>query len=519
MSSLSVDQRVRTASRQVAGMRQWAFRRKAAGRALPRLGAVVGLLCMVFLAPPALARDVPPSFADLAERLLPAVVNISTVQQVTADRRQRDFPQAPPGSSLEEFFREFLERQGRGGQNSQPRRITSLGSGFIIDAEGYVVTNNHVIAQADEVTVILHDDTSLKATVVGKDTKTDLALLKIDTKGLNKPLATVKFGDSDKARVGEWVMAIGNPFGLGGSVTVGILSARARELSGPYDDFLQTDASINKGNSGGPMFNMDGEVIGINTAIYSPSGGSVGIGFAVPSNLAKLVTDQLREFGRTKRGWLGVRIQSVDEDMAKSMNLDKPTGAFVADVTPGGPADEAKIQQRDIILSFDGKDITEMRKLPRVVAETKVGSTVDVVVWRGDRRLTLKVKVGELDETETAAAGPETDGKRGGREDNTGTVEAFGLSLTALTAELRDRFNIAESTKGVLVTRVADNSVAAEKGIRPGDVIVDINQNEVKTPDDVNKRVKEARDAKKRSVLLLVDRQGDLRFVALRIDG
>lgn len=475
--------------------------------------AFIGGIAAALLASGALARDAPSSFADLAERLSPAVVNVSTTQAQggagPADR-QLPTPRTPPGGSLEDLFREFLERQG------PPRRVTSLGSGFVIDASGYVVTNNHVIAEADEITVTLNDDSTFKATVVGKDPKTDLALLKLDLGNRKTPLPTVKFGDSDRSRVGDWVMAIGNPFGLGGSVSVGIISARARSLNGPYDDFLQTDAAINKGNSGGPMFNMAGEVIGINTAIYSPSGGSVGIGFAIPSNLAASIVEQLREFGRTKRGWLGVRIQTVDEDLAKTLNLDKPRGALVADVTPGGPAEKAEIKPRDVILSFDGKDISEMRKLSRVVAETKVGAEADVVVWRDGKRMTVKVKVGELEEAERVqtAAAESRDGSAKAQ-----TVETFGLTLAEASAELRERYDIPAATKGVVVTRVQEDSVAAEKGIRAGDVIVDINQHEVKTPADVVKRVGEAREAKRKSVLLLIDRQGDLRFVGLRIDS
>ncbi|MGE0153375.1 MAG: DegQ family serine endoprotease [Reyranellaceae bacterium] len=477
-----------------------------------RLAAAGGFL-VTFFAGAAAARETPTSFADLAERLSPAVVNVSTTQAKGGqqDGADRSRPRVPPGGSLEDLFRDFLERQG------PPRKVTSLGSGFIIDAAGYVVTNNHVIAEADEITVTLSDDSTFKAAVVGKDPKTDLALLRLDLGNRKVPLPTVKFGDSDKSRVGDWVMAIGNPFGLGGSVSVGIISARARSLQGPYDDFLQTDAAINKGNSGGPMFNMDGEVIGINTAIYSPSGGSVGIGFAIPSNLASSVVDQLREFGRTKRGWLGVRIQTVDEDLAKTLSLDKPRGALVADVTPGGPAEKADIKARDVILTFDGKDISEMRKLSRVVAETRVGNEVDVVVWRDGKRRTVKVKVGELEEAEKVQTAAASDNPSAGPRGQ--TLDTFGLTLSEMSAELRDRYDIPAATKGVVVTRVQENSTASDKGIRAGDVIVDINQHEVKTPNDVAMRVKEARDAKRKSVLLLIDRQGDLRFVGLRIDS
>ncbi|HJS32758.1 MAG TPA: Do family serine endopeptidase, partial [Alphaproteobacteria bacterium] len=323
-------------------------------------------------------RGNPPAqgFADLAERLLPAVVNISTTQTVRQDRNQQqgpqqgpqgerrrgpEVPQFPPGSPFEEFFREFFDRQGR--PDAPPRRTQSLGSGFVIDSTGYVVTNNHVIAEADEIKVILHDDTQLAAKVIGRDPKTDLAVLKVEP---SKPLTAVKFGNSDQTRVGDWVVAIGNPFGLGGTVTAGIVSARARDINaGPYDDFIQTDASINRGNSGGPMFNLAGEIIGINTAIYSPSGGSVGIGFAIPANLAKPVIDQLRVSGKVRRGWLGVQIQSVTDEIAESLGLNKARGALVARVTENSPAAKGKIESGDVILKFDGKDVTEMRRLPR----------------------------------------------------------------------------------------------------------------------------------------------------------
>jgi len=487
------------------------------------LAAAAGLMMVSWSTAPLSAREAPPSFADLVDKLSPAVVNVATTRNTgnTADRR-RNAPRNQPGGSLEDMWRDFLDRQG------PPRRLTSLGSGFIIDPAGYVVTNNHVIGDADEVSVTLQDDTTFKATVVGKDSKTDLALLKLDLGNHKAPLPTVKFGDSDKSRVGDWVMAIGNPFGLGGTVTVGIISARSRSLNGPYDDFLQTDAAINQGNSGGPMFNMDGEVIGINTAIISPgsTGGSVGIGFAIPSNMAKVVVDQLREFGHTKRGWLGVRIQTIDEDMAKTLNLDHPHGALIAEVTAGGPAEKAGIKARDVILTFDGKDISESRKLSRVVADSRVGSEVPVVVWRDGRRKTLQVKVGELDESDQQMASndPSNDNtldpdKPQKGKDLPSIVDTFGFTLAPITGELRDRYDIPKSTKGVVVTKVIDGGVASEKSIRAGDVIVDINQNEIRTPDDFAARVKEARDSKRKSVLLLIDRQGDLRFVALRIDG
>ena len=342
------------------------------------------------LSGPALARG-PDNISDVAEAVIDAVVNVSTKQSV--DISSGAMPQLPPGSPFEEFFEEFFKNRrgqggqgGQGGQNGQnghpqtPRRVTSLGSGFIIDPSGLVVTNNHVISEADEVSVILNDGTTLKAEVVGRDTKTDLALLRVKP---DKPLKAVKFGDSDKLRLGEWVIAIGNPFSLGGTVTAGIVSARNRDInSGPYDNYIQTDAAINRGNSGGPLFNLNGEVIGVNTAIISPSGGSIGIGFAVPSKTALAVIDQLREFKEVRRGWLGVRIQQVDDEIADSLNIKPARGALIAGVDDKGPAKPAGIEPGDVIVKFDGKDIKEMRDLPKIVAETPVGKDVEVVIIR-----------------------------------------------------------------------------------------------------------------------------------------
>jgi serine protease Do len=456
------------------------------------------------------------SFADLAEKLLPAVVNISTSQ--TAPQRppgQRpEVPQFPPGSPFEDFFRDFFDRQQQ--QDQPQRKATSLGSGFIIDAKnGYVVTNNHVVQDADEITVILQDDTNIKAELVGKDSKTDVALLKIKT---SHPLVAVPFGDSDVMRVGDWVLAIGNPFGLGGSVTAGIISARQRNIdAGPYDDFLQTDASINRGNSGGPMFNLNGEVIGINTAIFSPSGGSVGIGFAIPSNLAKQVVAQLKEFGKTKRGWLGVRIQAVTPEIAESLGLPAHKGALVASLTPDGPAAKAGIQAGDIVTKFDGKDIGEMRRLPRVVAETAIDKAVPVEIWRKGKSQTLQVKVGELEAAEEQgllAAGPED---KGGKDKAPAQkpIESLGLKFTAITPDLRQQYEIKPDMKGVVITDVQANSAAAEKGLKAGDVIIEVGQEEVGKPEDVTAKVQKAKGQNKKSILLLVDRKGDLRFVAL----
>ncbi|HVC51119.1 MAG TPA: DegQ family serine endoprotease [Stellaceae bacterium] len=485
---------------------------------------VVGLIALPAKIDPAVARPAPTSFADLAAKLLPSVVNVSTTQKVTGDQGDAeqsehsspDLPQFPPGSPFDQFFKHFFEHQHGGQPQAETRESMSLGSGFIIDPAGYVVTNNHVIKDADEITVILHDNTNLKATVVGRDTKTDIAVLKIKA---NEPLTAVTWGDSEAARVGDWVLAIGNPFGLGGTVTAGILSARQRDInSGPYDDFLQTDASINRGNSGGPMFNMDGQVIGINTAIYSPSGGSIGIGFAIPSSLAKDVVNELiNEPDHTvHRGWLGVRIQEVTQEIAESLGLAKPRGALVASVNDKGPAQLGGVQPGDIILTFDGKPVPDMRQLPRLVAETKVDRVVPVTVWRKRQEVTLQVKVGRLQETEKASARPPA--KENPKQSESGVVNALGLTLSNITVELKNKFSLTDGAKGVVVVEVAKGSAAAEKGLKPGDVIMEIAQQEVQTTAQVAARVDHEKKAGRKSILLLVQRQGDLRFVALRLD-
>jgi len=487
--------------------------------------SLAGLFALLLLVGSAGARPAPDGFADLAARLLPAVVNISSTQTLSAGDKDKngkggdnsDMPQFPPGSPFEQFFKDFLDKnQPHGGkqQEALPRHATSLGSGFIVDPSGIVVTNNHVIADADEITVTLQDDTSFKAEVIGKDTKTDIAVLRIKS---SKPFTAVKFGDSDKSRVGDWVLAIGNPFGLGGTVTAGILSARAREInSGPYDDFLQTDASINRGNSGGPMFNMDGDVIGINTAIFSPSGGSIGIGFAIPSNLAKPVADQIMKFGHPRRGYIGINIQSVSDEIAESLGLDKPKGALIASVVEGGPAQVAGIQPGDVVLSFDGKDVSDMRHLPRIVAETPIDKSVKVKIWRKRKEITLDVKVGELKEAPQQAS---TAPKQPAPGPAGISVSSLGLSVANLTPELRERYALNEDSAGVVVTAVSDTGPAAEKGMRAGDVIVELAQEEVKNAADIGKKIDDAKKAGRKSVLLLVDRQGDLRFYALKLDS
>jgi serine protease Do len=487
-----------------------------------RRTAVVTAAALVFVLPAGLAasRPAPNGFADLAEKLLPSVVNISTTQTLKPERQGERSPghsPLPPGSPFEEFFKDFFDHNGQLGDRPElrPRKATSLGSGFVIDPAGYIVTNNHVIADADQITVILHDNTNLKAEVVGRDTKTDVAVLKVKA---DEPLVAASWGDSDKARVGDWVLAIGNPFGLGGSVTAGILSARQRDInSGPYDDFLQTDAAINRGNSGGPMFNMDGQVIGINTAIYSPSGGSIGIGFAIPSNLAKEVAEELiREPDHTvHRGWLGVRIQGVTPEIAESLGLDKAHGALVAGVNEGGPAQKGGIRPGDVITGFDGRPVVDMRHLPRLVAETRVGKTVPVTLWRKRQQMTLQVTLGRLEDTVQMAA-KETPKDKPSNAD-AGTMTMLGLTLANITPELKNKFALGDD-KGVVVVGVAQDSAAAEKGLQPGDVIMEAAQSEIKSTDQVVGRIDDAKKAGRKSILLLVERKGDLRFVALRLD-
>jgi serine protease Do len=453
------------------------------------------------------------SLADLVEKLLPAVVDISTT--ATSRGAGVEMPQFPPGSPLEQFFKDFFDKLQH---NQQSRKVTSLGSGFIIDQTGYIVTCNHVIADADEVHVILQNDanTDLKAKIIGRDTKSDLALLKVEA---GHPLPFVKWGNSDKARVGDRVVAIGNAFGLGGTVTSGILSARGRSIDNAgYDTFLQTDAPINKGNSGGPMFNMAGEVIGINSAIYSPSGGSVGIGFAIPSAVARPALDQLRKSGRILRGWIGVQIQEVTREIADTMSLPKPEGALVASVVAAGPAEGAGLRAGDVILKFDGRDVAEMRDLPRIVAETEIGKTTAVEVWRKGQKATLKVKVAQLkDEEEAAETKPEEPKAKPDAPTGVRQFDKLGLSRAPLSKGLRDEFEIDQAVKGVVVTSVEDGHPAADKGIKAGDVIVEVNQEAVAAPGQVAGAIEKARQGGHKSILLLVERAGDLSFVALPI--
>ena len=457
----------------------------------------------------------PDSLSGLAEKVMDAVVNISAATNVPADAQHGvPMPQFPPGSPFQEFFDEFLGPNGPNGGNGgkiPQRKSSSLGSGFVIDSAGIVVTNNHVIADADEITVIFNDGRKLKAELIGKDPKVDLAVLRVKP---DKPLVAVKFGNSDDEKIGDWVMAIGNPFGLGGSVSAGIISARNRDISDQsYGQYLQTDAAINKGNSGGPLFNMEGEVIGINTAILSPSGGSIGIGFAIPSSLAQPIVDQLISFGETRRGWLGVRIQNVDDTIAESLGLGEARGALVAGVDDKGPSKAAGLEPGDVIVTFDGKPIKESRDLPRLVGQTAVGKAVDVIIMRKGKEKTIRVTLGRLEEGEKLAKGEAP------KAAEPSVKKTLGLEVSTITDELRKRFQIKEGVKGVLIVKVDPSAAAAEKRVSAGDVIVEVQQDNVATPDDLLKRVDALKkEGKKSALFLIANNQGDVRFVALPLE-
>ncbi len=489
-----------------------------------RVGRAFGMLALAagLALPQAVLAQTqgPASVAALAEQLSPAVVNIGTSRHVLGGPGV-PFPDLPDGSPLEEFFDENNPNNGLGEEQMQEAR--SLGSGFIIAAEGIVVTNNHVIEGAEEISVYLTDGTRLPATIIGRDDKTDLALLKVDA---GRDLPFVEFGDSDTAVVGDWVMAIGNPFGLGGSVTLGIVSARNRDIqSGPYDQFIQTDAAINQGNSGGPLFDMNGKVIGINTAIIARGGSSLGIGFAVPGNLAEPVITQLAEFGETRRGWLGVGIQEVSEDIADSLGLTSTAGALVIDVTKGGPS-ETLVQEGDIILEFDGKAIARMRDLPRVVAETEVGKAVPVKVLRNGAEMTLDITLGRLELGEQLIAGvtppastpPDLAPEPEVVPAPEGLSDLVGFDVAPVDEARRSEFGIAESEDGIVVTTVRSGSDAEDKGFIPGLIVTEVNQRQVGSVDELSALVAEAREAGRPAVLFKVtDPAGTTRFIAVRL--
>ncbi|MDW4499850.1 DegQ family serine endoprotease [Sulfitobacter sp. D35] len=475
----------------------------------PRTGApVLAFLSMVLLLVWSLAASAQQtSLAPLAEQISPSVVNITTSTTVAG----RTGPQGivPEGSPFEDFFREFQDRNNDG--NRAPRRSSALGSGFVISEDGFVVTNNHVIDGADEITIEFFSGEELPAEVVGTDPNTDIALLKVET---DEPLPFVSFGDSDVARVGDWVIAMGNPLGQGFSVSAGIVSARNRALSGTYDDYIQTDAAINRGNSGGPLFNMNGEVIGVNTAILSPNGGSIGIGFSMASNVVTRVVDQLREFGETRRGWLGVRIQDVTEDVAEAMGLEKAAGALVTDV-PDGPSKDAGIEAGDVIVSFAGTEVEDTRSLVRQVGNSPVGESVRVVVMRDGQTQTLKVVLGRREDAESDD--PEVSEEE--LEDSAAqSKDMLGLTISPLNSDLREELELDSSVQGLAVTAVDEVSEAFEKGLRIGDVITEAGQQKVTTIAQLEERVQAARDAGRKSILLLVRRAGDPRFVALSLE-
>ena len=473
-----------------------------------RIAAPVALVFALFAANPAFAAPAPESFAPLAEKVTPAVVNISSMHKMAAGGAPELPFEVPEGSPFEEFLRQF------GGPNRMPREVMGLGSGFIIDPSGYVVTNNHVVDDASGIKVTLPDGKQYDAEVVGTDPQTDLALLKIEAKA---SLPAVEWGDSDALKVGDWVMAVGNPFGLGGSVTAGIISARSRDIhAGPFDDFLQVDASINQGNSGGPTFDTNGRVIGINTAIASPTGGSVGIGFAIPSNLAKPIIQQLKEKGRVERGWLGVQVQAVTPELASALGLDEPKGALVSDVIPDSPAQKAKLRQGDVIVGFDGREVEEMRDLPRIVAETPADKAVELRVWRGGREETQTVTIAKQDQrAQQMALGETPEGP--GTAGPTASSETLGATLAPLTADLKQQYQISDEVSGVVVTGIESGGIAAEQGLREGDVIVSVNQEQVDSPEDVEKLAKAAKDQKKGALLLLLNRGGNQLFVGLDV--
>jgi serine protease Do len=466
-----------------------------------------------------------PSLAPLVQKVMPAVVNIAvtmkeasltgddTAQNSDQDQAAPDDQQGGPqfpASPFDEMLRRFFQQQGRNGgepmpQQGGPQRM-ALGSGFIIDPSGYVVTNNHVVAEAGTVSVVFQDGTKHPAKIVGRDPKTDLALLKIDAP---QPLPYVEWGDSGKIQVGDWVLAVGNPFGLGGTVSSGMISARGRDIhAGPYDDFLQIDAAINRGNSGGPTFALDGKVIGINTAIYSPNGGSVGIGFAIPSDLARPVIDQLKAHGKVERGWLGVQIQEVTPELAKSLGLPKAEGALVADVTQGGPAEKAGVKQGDVIVDYDGHDIAKLRDLPLAVAETPVGEKAKVDVWRDGHAQPLEATIAEMPGNPQQVAENSGDG-----------TTAMGLSLAPLTSEWRDRLHLDKSVNGVVVTGIAQSSPLASLGLERGDVIQQVDRQKVTTPEEAMKQLDAASHEKgsDRNVMLLLNRNGVNQYVAMSI--
>lgn len=454
----------------------------------------------------------PHSFAPIVEPRMAAVVNISTTQKVTQAPVGLPFnfdalPNDPQFAPFKEFLEQFQNQIG----TPQEQNVTSLGSGFVIDAEGYIVTNHHVVAKADEIQVTFPNDTKLTAKVIGTDAKTDLALLKVTSR---KPLTYVSFGDSDALNVGDWVIAVGNPFGLGGSVSAGIVSARGRNINaGPFDDFIQTDAAINRGNSGGPLFDVEGKVVGINSAIFSPTGGSVGIGFAVPSSLAQPIIEQLRDNGKISRGWLGVKIQEVTEEVANSIGFTKPYGALVLEVSPDGPAKDSGIQAGDVIVKFNGKQVSLMRSLPRMVAQTEIGSRSEVTVWRKGHEHHYTVKLGQLPDDSVT---PKTIQQQSDKP-QTRQRDIVGMVMAPLNRQLRQTYSIPSDVNGLFLLDIKASSLAAQRGLQPGDVIVEANQEALDSVTTFQAIIADAKREKREYVLLLVMRRGETRFVTLPV--
>jgi serine protease Do len=502
-------------SSQPGALVRLAARGAARGRALA-LGAGLAVATFPILAS---AAPLPDSFAPLVEKVLPAVVTIATTQ-VQGGANQRggipQMPQLPPGSPFEKFFRDFGMPQQ---QQMRPQKLTALGSGFIIDPSGVIVTNNHVVENGTDIKVTLQDGTVTQGKLLGRDERTDLAVVKI---AVGHPLPSVPFGDSDQMKTGDWILAAGNPFGLGGSVTAGIVSARGRNIhAGPYDDFLQIDAPINRGNSGGPTFNLQGQVIGVNTAIYSPNGGSVGIGFAIPSNVAKTVVASLQSSGRVTRGWLGVEIQQMTPEMASALGLDRERGALVAGVQPDSPAAKAGLRVGDVITGYAGKPVNSLQNLTTAVADTKIGSSAPVEIIRDGKSVTVTATIAQLKDEQQASAGSNGQARRGaGPAAGTASSEtAIGLRLAALNQSARQRFDIPRDVKGVVVLDTDPNSNAADQGVQAGDIIEQVNNRAVSQPKDVTAQVEQARKSGRKAVALLINRGGQEQFVAVPLDG
>ena len=486
---------------------------------MPMIRRVLSAVVMLSLTLATAHATPPDSFAPIVDPLLPAVVNISTTQKIVQQAGPAfnldALPNTPQNEQFKQLFKQFNLQQM--GVPQGPREVTSLGSGFVIDESGYVVTNNHVVGNADAITVIFSDNMHLPATIVGRDAKTDLALLKVKA---DHPLTALKFGDSDTMKVGDWVIAIGNPFGLGGSVSAGIVSARGRNINaGPFDDFIQTDAAINRGNSGGPLLNTRGEVIGINSAIFSPTGGNIGIGFAVPSSMAKTVVDQLHKDGTIHRGWLGVKIETVSDELANSLGLGKARGALLTEITKSGPADAAHLQAGDVVLKFDGHAIDEMRKLPRYVADTKIGKKVEISYWRKGREATTTVTVGEIPADLANAENAEESGSKNDAKkvDPAPSPAVLGMKLLPLTKTIRAQLNIAADTKGLLVDALDENGEAAKRGIRPGDVITEVNESPVDSAEAVQRALAGARKSGKDFALVRVVRSKETLFATVAV--